>query len=170
LLLLHQKSNPRVPVPHFEKAAQIKTDYPVVTATEGQNGVNHERKKSRYQAGPFPLPESRTEKRSAIPNESISITGYKNRKYALRLLSKPARTQALLFTQGGAVKLKPAKPKPASRKGKKIYTDEVTAALRLVRTFFWYKCGKLRLPLCVSRWTLSPCGPLSALLLPSGKS
>jgi hypothetical protein len=31
--------------------------------------------------------------------------------------------------------------------GKKIYTDEVTAALRFVRAFFWYKCGKLPAPL-----------------------
>jgi hypothetical protein len=49
--------------------------------------------------------------------------------------------------KGTAVKLKPAKPKPANRKGKKIYTGEVIAALRLVWAFFWYKCGKLPGPL-----------------------
>jgi hypothetical protein len=65
----------------------------------------------------------------------------------MRLLNMPARTQTLLFTQGGAVKLKPAKPKSASRKGKKIYTDEVTAAIRLVRAFVRYKCEKLPAPL-----------------------
>ncbi|MDR0377868.1 MAG: transposase family protein [Spirochaetaceae bacterium] len=96
--------------------------------------------RSRYQKA------GRKEK-SAVLDEFISITGYKNRKYALRLLNKPAQTQALLFTQGGAVKLKSAKPRPANRKGKKIYTDDVTAALRLVWTFFWYKCGKLLAPL-----------------------
>jgi hypothetical protein len=84
---------------------------------------------------------------SAILDEFISITGYKNRKYALRLLNKPAQTQALLFTQGGAGKLKPAKPRPANRKGKKIYTDDVIASLRLVWAFFRYKCGKLLAPL-----------------------
>jgi hypothetical protein len=49
--------------------------------------------------------------------------------------------------KGGAVKLKPAKPRPPSRKSKKIYTDEVIASLRLVRAFFLYKCGKLLAPL-----------------------
>jgi hypothetical protein len=34
--------------------------------------------------------------------------------------------------KGTAVKVKPSKPKPANRKGKKIYTDEVIAASRLV--------------------------------------
>jgi hypothetical protein len=47
--------------------------------------------------------------------------------------------------KGGAVKLKPAKPKPPTGKAK-IYTDEVIASLRLVRAFFWYKCGKLLAP------------------------
>jgi hypothetical protein len=56
--------------------------------------------------------------KSAILDEFIRITGYKNRKYALRLLNKPVQTHALLFVKGEAVKLKPAKPKPANRKGK----------------------------------------------------
>jgi hypothetical protein len=51
------------------------------------------------------------------------------------------------FTQGGAVKFKPAKPRPANRKSKKIYTDDVIAALRLIRAFFRYKCGKPPAPL-----------------------
>jgi hypothetical protein len=70
--------------------------------------------------------------KSAILDEFIKITGYKNRKYALRILNKPAQAQALLFVKGKAVKLKAAKPKPANRKGKKIYTDKVIAALRLL--------------------------------------
>jgi hypothetical protein len=49
--------------------------------------------------------------------------------------------------KGKAVKLKPTKPKHPSRKGKKIYTDEVIASLPLIRDFFRYKCGKLPAPL-----------------------
>jgi hypothetical protein len=94
--------------------------------------------RSRYQKA------GRKEK-SAVPDECISITGYKNRKYAMRVLNKQA--PALLFTKGGAARLKPAKPKPANRKGKKIYADNAIAALRLVRAFFRYKCGKLLAPL-----------------------
>jgi hypothetical protein len=47
---------------------------------------------------------------------------------------------------GETVKLKPRKKRPANRKGKKIYTDELIASLRLIRAFFWYKCGKLLPP------------------------
>jgi hypothetical protein len=150
--LPHQKSNPRVPVPHFEKVIQIKTDYPVATAIGGQNGVNHAGKKAVTRQVRSRCRKAGRKERSTIPDEFISITGYKNRKYAMRLLNMPARAQALLFTQGGAVKLKPAKPKPVSRMGKKIYTDEVTAALRLIWTFFCYKCRKLLTPLM--RWQM----------------
>jgi hypothetical protein len=33
--------------------------------------------------------------------------------------------------------------RPANRAGKRIYTDEAVASLRLIWTFFWYKCGSL---------------------------
>jgi hypothetical protein len=68
----------------------------------------------------------------------------------MRLPGKPTRAQTLLFVKGGAVKLKPAKPKTANRKGKKIYTDDAIATLHLVRAFFRYKCGKL--PASLMRW------------------
>jgi hypothetical protein len=54
-------------MPHFEKVTQIKTDYPVATPIGGQNGVNPSKKKSRYKAGPFLLPESRTERKVSHP-------------------------------------------------------------------------------------------------------
>ncbi|MFP3091027.1 transposase family protein, partial [Treponema sp. TIM-1] len=92
------------------------------------------------------LKAGRKEK-SAILDEFIQITGYKNRKYALRILNQPQALQALLVVNGKTVKLKPQKKKPANRQGKKIYTDEVIASLRLIWTFFWYKCGKLLAPL-----------------------
>jgi hypothetical protein len=62
--------------------------------------------------------------KSAIMDEFIKITGYKNRKYALRILNKPEAPQAILVVNGKAVKLKPPKKKPANRKGKKIYTQD----------------------------------------------
>jgi hypothetical protein len=77
----------------------------------------------------------------AILNEVQFITGY-NRKYALRILNKPQAPQALLVVNGKTVKLKPVKQRPSNRIGKKIYIDEVIASLRLIWTFFWYKCGR----------------------------
>ncbi|MDR0688925.1 MAG: transposase, partial [Spirochaetaceae bacterium] len=96
--------------------------------------------RSRY------LKAGRKEK-SAILDEFIKITGYKNRKYALRILNTPQAPQALLVVKSKTVKLKPQKKRPPNRKGKKIYTDQVIASLRLIWAFFWYKCGKLLAPL-----------------------
>jgi hypothetical protein len=49
----------------------------------------------------------------------------------------------MLYVDGKPVKIKPEKKHPSNRKGKRIYSDEVIACLRLVWTFFWYKCGKI---------------------------
>jgi hypothetical protein len=95
--------------------------------------------RSRYQKA------GRKEK-SAILDECIQTTGYKNRKYTSRILNKPEATQAFLFVKGTAVKLKPINPKPPNRTGEKIYTDEVIASLRLIRSFFWYKYGRTEGP------------------------
>jgi hypothetical protein len=62
--------------------------------------------------------------KTAILNEVRFITGY-NRKYALRILNQHQAPRALLMVNGETVKLKPRKKRPANRKGKKIYTDEV---------------------------------------------
>jgi hypothetical protein len=113
--------------------------------------------RSRY------LHAGRKEK-SAILDEFIKITGYKNRKYALRILNKPQPPQVLPIGNGKAVKLKPPKKRPPNRTGKKTYTEEVITSLRLIWVFFWYKCDRKRsfhnswLLLCGSRWTLSPNG------------
>ena len=83
--------------------------------------------------------------KTANLNEFIQTTGY-NRKYALRILNKPETAETLLVIKGKTVKLKPLKKRPANRKEKKIYTDDVIAALRLIWAFFRYKCGKLLVP------------------------
>ena len=88
---------------------------------------------------------SKKEKK-ALLDEYIRLTGY-HRKSAIRLLGeKPAR-QVMIYQKGNAVKIKPEKKRSANRKGKRIYTDEVIACLRLIWTFFWYKCGKILAPL-----------------------
>ena len=69
--------------------------------------------------------------KTAVLNEFIRTTGY-NRKYALRILSKPETAEPLLVIKGKTVKLRPLKKRPANRTGKKIYTDDIIAALRLI--------------------------------------
>jgi hypothetical protein len=84
--------------------------------------------------------------KSAILAEFTRLTGY-HRKSAIRLLGdKPVR-EVLVYADGEAVKLKPEKKRPANRRGKRVYANEVIASLRLVWTFFWYKCGKILAPL-----------------------
>ena len=82
----------------------------------------------------------------ALLDEFIKLTGY-HRKTAIRLLNaKPVRP-LMVRIDGKLVKLKPHKTRPSNRKGKRIYTDEVISCLRLVWTFFWFKCGKILSPL-----------------------
>jgi hypothetical protein len=96
----------------------------------------------------------------AILDEVQFITGY-NRKYALRILNAPQASQALLVVNGKTVKLKPQKKRPANRKGKKIYADEVIASLRLIWTFFWYKCGRTKSPQFLAPLIRRPPKPVS---------
>jgi hypothetical protein len=91
--------------------------------------------KARYQAATKKV-------KSALLDEFTRLTGY-HRKSAVRLLSKKPVREILIYGKGEAVKLKPEKKRPANRKGKRLYTDEAIASLRLLWTFFWYKCGKL---------------------------
>jgi hypothetical protein len=89
--------------------------------------------------------------KTRLLDEITRLTGY-HRKQAIRVLNKKPPREArnfipLVYIDGKPVKLKPEKKRPANRKGKRIYTDEVIDALRLVWTFFWYKCGKILAPL-----------------------
>ena len=74
-------------------------------------------------------------------DEFTRLTGY-HRKSAVRLLAAKPPTAALVYVDGKPVKLKPEKKRPANRKGKRVYSDEAVHCLRLVWTFFWYKCGR----------------------------
>ena len=106
--------------------------------------------KPRYQKA------SKKEKR-AILDEYVKLTGY-HRKSAVRLLCTKPVKQVMIYLNGKAVKIKPDKKRPSNRKGKRIYNDEVIDCLRLVWTFFWYKCGKILCPLMrqqmtsIARW------------------
>ena len=109
-------------------------------------GLNMQEKKAvtreykpRYQKA------SKKEKK-ALLDEFTALAGY-HRKYAARLLSAKPAKQVMVYLKGKAVKFKPEKKRPSNRKGKRIYTDEVINALRLVWTFFWFKCGKILAPL-----------------------
>jgi hypothetical protein len=157
-------------MPHFEKVTQIKTDNPAATAIGGQNGVNHAGKKAVTRQVRSRYRKAGRKEKSAILDEFIRITGYKNRKYALRVLNKPETTDALIVVKGKAVKLKPAEKKPANRKGKKIYPAMSSLPSASSGPSFGTSAGSFRLPLCVSRWIISPCGRLSASLPASGKS
>jgi hypothetical protein len=109
-------------------------------------GLSMQEKKAVTVQIRFRYQKAKRKEKSVILNEFIQLTAY-NRKYALRILNQHQAPQALLVVNGETVKLKPLKKRPANRTGKKIYTDEVIASLRLIWAFFWYKCGKLLAPL-----------------------
>jgi transposase InsO family protein len=95
--------------------------------------------------------------KKALLDEFTRLTGY-HRKSAVRLLSATTVKQVLIYVDGKPVKVKPQKKRPSNRKGKRVYTDEVIDCLRLVWTFFWFKCGKILAPLMrrqmpyIARW------------------
>jgi hypothetical protein len=109
-------------------------------------GLNMKEKKAvareyqpRYQKA------SKKEKKVLL-DEFTRLTGY-HRKSAVRILGAKPVKQVLLFIDGKPVKVKPEKKRKPNRKGKRIYTDEVVAVLRLVWAFFLFKCGKILAPL-----------------------
>ena len=88
---------------------------------------------------------SKKEKRSLL-DEFVKLTGY-HRKSAVRVLGTNPTKQVMIYMNGKAVKIKPEKKRPANRKGKRVYTEEVIDCLRLVWTFFWFKRWKILAPL-----------------------
>jgi hypothetical protein len=88
---------------------------------------------------------AKKEKRTLL-DEFTRLTGY-HRKSADRILNARPVREVLVFAGNKPVTLNPEKNRPPNRKGKRLYTDEVIASLRLVWAFFWYTCGKLLAPL-----------------------
>jgi hypothetical protein len=95
--------------------------------------------KPRYQ-------KAQKKEKKALLDEYTRLTGY-HRKSAVRLLCAKPVKQVMVYIDGKPVKIKPEKRRLSNRKGKRIYSDEVIACLRLVWIFFWYKCGKILAPL-----------------------
>jgi hypothetical protein len=73
--------------------------------------------------------------KSGLLDEFTRLTGY-HRKSAVRFLSGTPVREVLACRDGEAVKFKPEKKRPASRTGKRFYTGEVIASLRLAGTPF----------------------------------
>jgi transposase InsO family protein len=95
--------------------------------------------KPRYQ-------KAKKKDKKVLLDEFTKLTGY-HRKSAIRLLGIKPIKQIMLYMDGKAVQIKPEKKRPANRKGKRFYTDEVIDCLRKIWIFFWYKCGKILSPL-----------------------
>ena len=106
--------------------------------------------KPRYQKA------SKKQKRNLL-DEFTKLTGY-HRKSAVRLLNARPVKQVMVCMNGKQIKIKPEKKKKSNRKSKRIYTDEVISILRLIWTFFWFKCEKILAPLMrqqmpyIERW------------------
>jgi hypothetical protein len=75
-------------------------------------GLTMQEKKAGARPVRFHCLKAGWKEKSAIPDEFIRITGYKNRKYALRVLNKPETAQALLVVNSKTVKLKPPPKRP----------------------------------------------------------
>ena len=82
--------------------------------------------------------EATKKNKQTLLDDFVQLTGY-HRKSAIRLLAAQPPKETTF-------KLKPEKKRPANRKGKRVYTDDVIHALRLIWAFFWYKCGKILAP------------------------
>jgi hypothetical protein len=95
--------------------------------------------KPRYQ-------KATKKEKMALLDEFLRLTGY-HRKSAVRLLGAKPVKQVMIYAKGKAVKIKPEKKRPANRKGKRLYSDDVIDCLRMVWVFFWFKCGKILAPL-----------------------
>jgi hypothetical protein len=84
---------------------------------------SNEKNKPSYQK------TSKKEKKTLLV-EFIRLTG-NHRKSGVHLLHAKPVKQLMLSIDGKLVKVKPEKERPANKKGKRIYTDEVINTLRL---------------------------------------
>jgi len=120
-------------------------------------GLNMQEKKAVTREYKPRYHKASKKEKKALLDEFTKLTGC-HRKSAVRLLNAKPVKQVLVYMDGKTVKCKPEKKRPANRKGKRVYTDEVIVALRLVWTFFWFKCGKILAPLMrrqmayIARW------------------
>ena len=128
-------------MPHLENVTQIK-----LRMLQGghPNGVKEKKAVTREYLPHYQKASKKDKK--ALLDEFTNLTGY-HRKSAIRLLNAMPVKQVMLYIDGKAVKLKPQKKRQSNRKGKRIYSDEVIDYLRMLWTFFLFKCGKIFAPL-----------------------
>jgi hypothetical protein len=97
------------------------------------NGVNHERKQAvTWEYRPRYQKATKREKLTLL-DEFTRLTGY-HRKSTVRLLSAKLVREVLVNVNRKPVTLKQEKKQPANREGKRVYTHEVIAFLRLICT------------------------------------
>lgn len=85
--------------------------------------------------------------KTAILDEFTRLTGY-HRKHACRILGRNTPYEFLVYTDGGAVKVKVAKnPRPANRQGRRKYDAVFVEQLRRIWKHYWYKCGTYLAPI-----------------------
>jgi hypothetical protein len=115
--------------------------------SEGCMGFTMKEKQAltREYAPQYRQAENRKRK-TEILDEYIRLTGY-HRKYALSILKGWGKT-TLLMIDGKPVTLKAGTATRRKGGGRKPrYGPEVSASLRALWAFFWYRCGKLLAPL-----------------------
>ena len=101
---------------------------------------------TREYAGRYRRAKQKKEK-TQILTEFLAATGYRQRKYAVKLL-RHFDTAKLACINGRTVKLKSAGTKRAgNRTGKSIYGDDTIKALKKIWAFYWWKCGKYLAPM-----------------------
>jgi len=108
-------------------------------------GLNMKEKKAVTREYRLRYQKATKKEKKSILDEFTKLAGY-HRKSAVRLLSAKQVKQLMIYMDGKPVKIKQEKKRPSNRKGKRIYSDEVIDVLRLIWTFFWFKCGKILAP------------------------
>ena len=103
------------------------------------NGVKYERKKGSNKGVYATVSKGNEEREKSLAGRVNTAHRLPSKIRSKALCVKPAR-QALVYIDGNPVKLKPEKKRPSNRKGKRVYKDEVITCLRLIWTFFWFKC------------------------------
>lgn len=86
----------------------------------------------------MPVPAIKSSQKKTLPDEFTRLTGC-HRKSTVGLLSASPVREVVVYQGGKLAKLKPEKKRFAGRMGKRVYAEDVSAFLRLVWTFFWYK-------------------------------
>ncbi|MDR0474787.1 MAG: hypothetical protein LBH43_14075 [Treponema sp.] len=110
-----------------------------------QNGVINARKKALTREASKRYQKAGKKEKADIPGELVKITGY-NRKYILHVLANRGKT-VIASLEGETVRFKASSCKRRKGGGRKPkYSGGFVTALRKIRAFFSYRCGKILSP------------------------